>query len=55
MDLMVEEETRNPAAHFEVIPGADHIYGGYTTKLEGVLSSFLRDIGRTFGSGSIRP
>jgi alpha/beta superfamily hydrolase len=32
----------NPEANFEVIIGADHFYGGYTAKLEDVLSSFLR-------------
>lgn len=32
----------NPEAHFEVINGADHFYGGYTHKLEEVLSSNLK-------------
>ena len=44
-DQNVEEEIWNPEAHFEVIPGADHFYGAYTPKLEGVLVSFLRDTG----------
>ncbi|MCP4625866.1 MAG: alpha/beta hydrolase [bacterium] len=29
----------NAAAHFEVIDGADHFYGGYENKLEEVLLS----------------
>jgi hypothetical protein len=37
----------NPEAHFEVIPGADHFYGGYTARLEAVQASFLADIGLT--------
>jgi len=31
----------NAAAHFEVINGADHFYGGYLDKLEAVLAAFL--------------
>jgi len=31
----------NAAAHFEVINGADHFYGGYLDKLEAVLATFL--------------
>jgi alpha/beta superfamily hydrolase len=31
----------NVAAHFEVINGADHFYGGYLDKLEAVLSAYL--------------
>ena len=31
----------NAAAHFEVINGADHFYGGYMDKLEAVLSAYL--------------
>ena len=31
----------NPEAQFEVITGADHFYGGYTHKLEEILSSNL--------------
>jgi alpha/beta superfamily hydrolase len=47
MDLIKQSYPRwNPEAHFEVIPGADHFYGGYTARLEAVLESFLADIGR---------
>ncbi len=31
----------NQKAHFEVIQGADHFYGGYLDKLEAVLSRFI--------------
>lgn len=31
----------NAAAHFEVIDGADHFYGGYENKLEEVLLSHI--------------
>ena len=31
----------NQKAHFEVIQGADHFYGGYLDKLEGILSKFV--------------
>jgi len=37
----------NPEASFEVITGADHFYGGYTAKLEAVLSALLDDGRRT--------
>jgi hypothetical protein len=48
MDLIKPSYSQwNPEAHFEMIPGADHFYGGYTARLEAVLSSFLADIGRT--------
>ena len=33
----------NAAAHFEVIKGADHFYGGYLDKLDAVLSAHLGD------------
>jgi alpha/beta superfamily hydrolase len=39
----------NPAAHFEVISGADHFYGGYTVKLEEILTSNLKKIGQAGG------
>ena len=32
----------NPAAHFEVIDGADHFYGGYEDQLKDVLLSTLK-------------
>jgi hypothetical protein len=40
---MVEKlyPTWNPAAKFEVIPGADHFYGGYEKELEAVLANLL--------------
>lgn len=31
----------NPEAHFEVIEGADHFYGGYLERLEAVLDTYL--------------
>lgn len=31
----------NQKTHFEVIPGADHFYGGYFDKLEEILSKFV--------------
>jgi alpha/beta superfamily hydrolase len=34
----------NPSAHFEVIKGADHFYGGYTEKLEAILSAYIATI-----------
>jgi alpha/beta superfamily hydrolase len=44
-DLIKQSHPRwNPGARFEVITGADHFYGGYTNKLEKVLSSFLQKI-----------
>jgi uncharacterized protein len=33
--------TWNPDARFEIIPGADHFYGGYLGELESVLSSCI--------------
>ena len=33
----------NPEAHFEVIDGADHFYGGYTAKLKSVLMSCISE------------
>ncbi|MGD9334584.1 MAG: alpha/beta hydrolase [Desulfobacterales bacterium] len=33
--------TWNPDARFEIIPGADHFYGGYLGQLESVLSSCI--------------
>jgi uncharacterized protein len=39
----------NPKANFEVIIGADHFYGGYTAKLEEILTSNLKKIGRAAG------
>jgi uncharacterized protein len=39
----------NPGAHFEVIIGADHFYGGYTVKLEEILASNLKKIGQAAG------
>jgi alpha/beta superfamily hydrolase len=34
----------NPSAHFEVIKGADHFYGGYTENLEAILSAYIATI-----------
>ncbi len=31
----------NPKAHFEIIEGADHFYGGYLDRLEAVLDKFI--------------
>jgi hypothetical protein len=36
----------NPEANFEVIVGADHFYGGYKAKLEEILTSNLKKLGR---------
>lgn len=33
--------TWNPEAHFEIIEGADHFYGGYLERLESVLATYL--------------
>ena len=35
--------TWNPAAHLEIIDGADHFYLGYTGKLESILTAYLKN------------
>ena len=48
-DTVMEEEIRpqwNPEARFEVVPGADHFYGGHTVQLEEILTSNLEKIGQ---------